>query len=98
MRDLSSDSGLLSLNGATVRQKWGLKEIIEGCAKRGFGGVAPWRDQVASYGIETTARHIRDAGIGVSGLCRGGMFPAATLEGRLANIADNRRPSTRRWR
>ncbi len=91
MRDLSSDSGLLSLNGATVRQKWGLKEIIEGCAKRGFGGVAPWRDQVASYGLETTARHIRDAGIGVSGLCRGGMFPAATQEGRLANIADNRK-------
>lgn len=91
MRDLSSDSGLLSLNGATVRQKWGLKAIIEGCAKRGFGGVAPWRDQIAAYGLDKTARHIRDAGIGVSGVCRGGMFPAATQEGRLANIADNRK-------
>jgi sugar phosphate isomerase/epimerase len=91
MRDLSNDSGLLSLNGATVRQKWDLKAIIEGCAKRGFGGVAPWRDQIAAYGLDNAARHIRDAGIGVSGVCRGGMFPAATREGREANIADNRK-------
>lgn len=91
MRDLSNDSGLLSVNGATVRQKWDLKAIIEGCARRQFGGIAPWRDQIAAYGLDLTARHIRDAGIGVSGVCRGGMFPAATREGRLANIEDNRK-------
>jgi hypothetical protein len=34
---------------------------------------------------------VRDAGIHVSGLCRGGMFPAATASERAARIDDNRR-------
>jgi sugar phosphate isomerase/epimerase len=89
MRDLSNDSSLLSINGATVRERWDLKAIIEGCARRDFGGIAPWRDQIAQYGLENTARHVRDAGLTVTGVCRGGMFPATDDAGRKAAIADN---------
>jgi sugar phosphate isomerase/epimerase len=53
--------------------------------------VAPWRDQLAAAGLETSVKSIRDAGLKVSGLCRGGMFPAATPEGRRAADAENRR-------
>jgi len=91
MRDLSSNTDLLSLNGATVRKKWNLEQIIDGCARHGIGGIAPWRDQIAECGLEKAARLIKDAGLRVSGVCRGGMFPAADAAGLQANIDDNRR-------
>ncbi len=34
---------------------------------------------------------VRDAGVEVSSLCRGGMFPAATAAGRRTSLDDNRR-------
>jgi sugar phosphate isomerase/epimerase len=85
------DIAKLSINLATVRMQGGLVELIEACARAGVPAVAPWRDQVAAAGLETSAKAIRDAGLAVSGLCRGGMFPAATAAGREAAIDDNRR-------
>ena len=70
------DPGLLSINTATVRQQWRLPDIISGCAALGIRGIAPWRDQVAETGLKEAAQRIRDAGLFVSGYCRGGMFPA----------------------
>jgi sugar phosphate isomerase/epimerase len=84
-------SDLLSLNTATVRAQWNLGQIIEACVKHQIRGISPWRDQVAKLGLKETARRIRDAGLRVSGHCRGGMFPAPDREGRLAAVEDNRR-------
>ncbi|MFD2265104.1 sugar phosphate isomerase/epimerase family protein [Lacibacterium aquatile] len=81
----------LSINLATVRQQWGLREAVEACAKHGITAVAPWRDQVAKQGLSESARIIKDNGMQVTGLCRGGMFPAATREGLQAAIDDNLR-------
>jgi sugar phosphate isomerase/epimerase len=90
MRDLSNNTRLLSLNTATVRQQWNLKQSIEGCVRHGIGGISPWRDQVAECGLDETVKRIKDAGLQVTGLCRGGMFPAADAAGLQANIDDNR--------
>ncbi|MDP6389794.1 MAG: sugar phosphate isomerase/epimerase family protein [Alphaproteobacteria bacterium] len=81
----------LSLNLATTRLRWGAIEAIEGAARAGLRAVAPWRDLVAKDGLEATAKAIRDNGLGVSSLCRGGMFAAADAAGRQAAIDDNRR-------
>ena len=70
------DPDLLSLNAATVRERWTLRDIITGCARHQIRGIAPWRDQVQQLGLKDTARRIRDAGLTVTGYCRGGMFPA----------------------
>lgn len=67
----------LSLNTATVRQQWTLAECIEGCARHGFGGIAPWRDKLHEMGVNNAARAIRQANLTVSGLCRGGWFTAS---------------------
>jgi sugar phosphate isomerase/epimerase len=91
MRDLSQDLRHLSLNGATVRARWDLGEIIEGCARHGVPGIAPWRDQLHALGVAEGARRINDAGLSVSGYCRGGMFPAADEAGLRAAIDDNLR-------
>jgi sugar phosphate isomerase/epimerase len=81
----------LSLNTVTVRERWGLADCIEGCARHLIPGIAPWRDKLAEMGVAQAARHIRDAGLAVTGLCRGGMFPAADAAGRRAAIDDNLR-------
>ena len=85
------DPDLLSLNTATVREKWSLRQMIEGCARRGMRGIAPWRDKLAELGAKEAAKMIRAHGLTVTGLCRGGMFPAADRKGRQAAIEDNLR-------
>jgi sugar phosphate isomerase/epimerase len=85
------DSNLLSINTATVRAQWSLPEIVAGCARRGIRGIAPWRDQVAATGLKESAQRIRDAGLALSGYCRGGMFPALDRGGRRAALDDNKR-------
>jgi sugar phosphate isomerase/epimerase len=85
------DEGLLSLNTATVREKWSLREMIEGCARHHIPGISPWRDKLAELGAKQAAKMIRDNGLTVTGLCRGGMFPAADRKGRQAALDDNRR-------
>ena len=83
--------GTLSLNTVTVRDRWGLAECIEGCARHGIPAIAPWRDVLQAMGVTAAARRIRDAGLAVSGLCRGGMFPAGDAGSRRKAIEDNRR-------
>ena len=81
----------ISLNTATVRTQWDLRQCIEGCARHGIGAIAPWRDKLAECGVGEAARMIADHGLRVSGLCRGGMFPANAAARRQAAIDDNRR-------
>ncbi len=91
MRDFSGGHEWLSINTATVRPQWRLDRIIEECAARGIRAVSPWRDQVAAVGLEPIAALLKAAGIGLSGYCRGGFFPAADRAGLLAALDDNRR-------
>jgi sugar phosphate isomerase/epimerase len=80
----------LSLNTATVREQWNLKQCVEGCVRHGIGGLAPWRDKLQEAGVEDGARMINDAGLAVSGLCRGGWY---TAQGALTDdvLDDNKR-------
>jgi sugar phosphate isomerase/epimerase len=90
MRDLSAGPQLLSLNTATVRRQADLLGIVEACARHGIAAVSPWRDQVAAVGPQRATRAIRDAGLKLSGYCRGGLFPASG-EHVAAARDDNRR-------
>jgi len=90
MRDLSAGPSLLSVNTATVRKQAGLLEIIEACARHGIAAISPWRDQVAAVGLDRAGQAIKDAGLKLSGYCRGGLFPA-TGEHVKAARDDNRR-------
>ena len=76
MRDFAFDHRWLSLNTATVRKQGDLVQIIEACARHGIRAIDPWRDQVANVGLERAVRAVRDAGLELSGYCRGGMFTA----------------------
>jgi sugar phosphate isomerase/epimerase len=80
----------LSLNQKTVDQ-WGVRQVVDGCARAGVPAVGLWREPVADIGLEKAAKLVRDAGLRVSTLCRGGFLTAADPDGRAAALADNRR-------
>jgi sugar phosphate isomerase/epimerase len=90
MRDFSSDTRLLAINSATVKA-WSLQQLVDGCARAGITAIAPWRDIVQAVGNTQAGRIVRDSGLVVTGLCRGGLFPAADEAGRRAAIEDNKR-------
>ena len=87
----SPDPSLLSLNTATVREQCSLAQAIEGCARHGIRGISPWRDKLAELGLARAVQMIRAHELTVTGLCRGGMFPAADAAGRRTAIEDNLR-------
>lgn len=84
-----ADAVKTSLNTATVKQQWNLTEAIEGCVRNGIRGISPWRDQIHETGLRNAAKHIRDAGLRVTGVCRGGMFPVANPADKRTVIDDN---------
>ncbi|GGA42002.1 sugar phosphate isomerase/epimerase family protein [Pelagibacterium lentulum] len=83
--------GQLSINLATTRGSWGFAEAVDGCLRHDITAIAPWRDQVEAIGLKEAARIVETNKLRVTGLCRGGMFPAADEAGRQTNIDDNKR-------
>lgn len=73
----------LSLNQRTTA-RWTLREAVEGAAAAGLPAVGLWREPVAEIGAAAARRHVDDAGLRVSSLCRGGFFTAADPAGRAA--------------
>ncbi|MGA6157771.1 sugar phosphate isomerase/epimerase family protein [Stenotrophomonas sp. NPDC087984] len=80
----------LSLNQETIKQ-WSLPELAEGCVKAGVTGVGLWREPVQKYGVDAAAELVRNAGLTVTSLCRGGFFTAIDPEARATALADNRK-------
>ena len=78
------DPQLLSLNTITVK-RWTLAQAIEGCARHGIRGISVWRDQLQKLGVDEAGKRIRQEGLTVTGLCRGGFFTAKDW------LDDNRR-------
>ena len=80
----------LSINLATVRQqsRWPGGGCVPG--KKHYG-IAPWRDQVKAAGLAEAVEMVRSNKLRVTGLCRGGMFPATDKNGLAAAIDDNKR-------
>lgn len=80
---------ILSMNLATLRNGSTFGQMIDDCLRHGVTAISPWRDQVAAVGLKEAARIVEANQLRVTGLCRGGMFPAETAAGRQANIDDN---------
>lgn len=74
----------LSLNQATVTGT-SVPDVVELCVASGIGGIGLWREPVADHGLERTARLVREAGLTVTSLCRGGFFTSDSW------LDDNRR-------
>lgn len=89
MVDPQPDLRRLSINQMTI-SKSSVAEAVDACARAGVSSIGAWRHHVQDAPA-AAGRLIRDAGLGVSSLCRGGMFPAATAQERRRRIEDNLR-------
>ena len=87
---MSADA-TISLNLATTRQQWNFAEAVDGCLRAGITAISPWRDQIEAIGLSEAARIVRENKLRVTGVCRGGMFPAASAAERQQKIDDNLR-------
>jgi sugar phosphate isomerase/epimerase len=79
----------LSLNQITTDRR-SLHETVDACARHQIRWLGAWRHKVGENPT-AAATLIRDAGLRVSSLCRGGFFPAPTASERTQKIEDNRR-------
>jgi sugar phosphate isomerase/epimerase len=83
-----ADKARLSLNQMTTAN-WSAAQAIDGCVRHGIGSIALWRHKIEEAGLSACVKLVRDAGVHVSSVCRGGMFPAPTEQERRKNIEDN---------
>jgi sugar phosphate isomerase/epimerase len=90
-RDLSQHLHICSINTATLGFQKPIHDVVEAIARHGFGMIAPWRREVEGGDVKAIARHMRDAGLTLSGYCRSTFIPAATEAGFRANIEANKR-------
>ncbi|MEU4452499.1 sugar phosphate isomerase/epimerase family protein [Nocardioides sp. NPDC023903] len=80
----------LSLNTKTTNS-WTLDEAVDGAARAGIPALGLWRDRVHEAGLEKAAKLVRDAGLRVSSLCRGGFLTASDEAGIAGALEDNKR-------
>jgi sugar phosphate isomerase/epimerase len=77
-----------SLNQITT-PGWSVPELVRACERRGVPAVALWRHSIEETGLAETARLVRESGLRVSTVCRGGMFPTPSAAGFRDRIDDN---------
>ncbi|CAL9566746.1 hypothetical protein SUDANB145_04737 [Streptomyces sp. enrichment culture] len=87
---MSDDLSRFSINQMTVKQLT-LPELTAACRDLGVGNVGLWREPVQEYGVQAAAGLVRDAGLRVTTLCRGGFLTATDPDARKAALDDNRR-------
>jgi sugar phosphate isomerase/epimerase len=91
MRDLRNHLSDCSINTATLGYQAPIAEVIESIARAGFGKIAPWRREIEGGDVKAIAKHIRDAGLALSGYCRSTYIPANSIQQFKANIESNKR-------
>jgi sugar phosphate isomerase/epimerase len=78
----------LSLNQKTTNSLT-LPEAVDACRRAQLESIGVWREPVADFGVQRSARLLRDAGLRVSSLCRGGFLTAVDRDEAAAAFADN---------
>jgi len=81
------DLSRLSLNQISTNNCT-LEQAAEACSRQGICWLGAWRHKIQGSPAKA-GQLIRDAGLRVSSLCRGGMFPAASAGERRQRIEDN---------
>ncbi len=70
---------------------WSIEEAATRYASAGVQGITVWRDALNGRNIALTGRMLRETGLSVVSLCRGGFFASPEKEKRRLAIDDNRK-------
>ncbi|HPO16694.1 MAG TPA: sugar phosphate isomerase/epimerase family protein [Candidatus Hydrogenedentes bacterium] len=85
-----TDYSRLCIHTMTTKP-WSLKEAADAYAKAGVAGITVWRQHLEPFGAKEAGTIMRDSGLKVVSLCRGGFFPATSSAAREEAKTDNRR-------
>lgn len=89
MASAISDLSRLCIHTITTKP-WSLREAIEGYTKAGVPAVTVWQQHLEPQGTRESGKMLRDSGLTVVSLCRGGFFPATTETERKEAVDNNR--------
>jgi len=84
------DCRRLAIHSRTL-QPLDLRACVALCAAKGIAGVSLWRDVVHAAGVARAAELVREAGLAVPELVRGGFFVHDSAAARAAALDENRR-------
>ncbi|MDG4791699.1 sugar phosphate isomerase/epimerase [Micromonospora sp. WMMD1102] len=70
---MSTVPARFSFNQATAKY-WPIPDLVAGCLAAGVTQVGLWREETLAHGLDRTATLVRDSGLAVTSLCRGGFF------------------------
>jgi sugar phosphate isomerase/epimerase len=70
---------------------WKIEDAAVNYATSGVKGITVWRDALLNRDIKETGEMLRQQGLSVVSLCRGGFFPSIEREKRRIAIDDNKR-------
>lgn len=85
-----TDFSKLCIHTITTKP-WSIEEATKHYAAAGVSGVTVWRQWLDQHDVALVGRRLREAGLAVVSLCRGGFFPATDAAGRRAAVDDNLR-------
>ncbi|MCB1085887.1 MAG: sugar phosphate isomerase/epimerase [Verrucomicrobiae bacterium] len=85
-----SDLSRLCIHTATTKP-WPIETAMEKYAAASVSGITVWRDALENRNPSRVGKQLRNCGLEVVSLCRGGFFPALTEAGQQQAIDDNRR-------
>lgn len=85
-----NDLSQLCIHTITTKP-WSIEEAAKNFAEEGVKGITVWRDALTGRDIRKTGKLLRDHGLQVVSLCRGGFFPNKDAAKRKAAIDDNRK-------
>jgi sugar phosphate isomerase/epimerase len=85
-----TDFSRLCLHTITTKP-WSLDHACKEYARAGVKSISVWRDTLVGRDVAASGKQLRDAGLSIVSLVRGGFFPAADEIGRQKAIDENRR-------
>ncbi|MEX2231865.1 MAG: sugar phosphate isomerase/epimerase family protein [Cyclobacteriaceae bacterium] len=85
-----SDLSQLCIHTITTKP-WSIEEASRNFAASGVRGITVWRDALAGRNIRQTGQMLRDQGLEIVSLCRGGFFPDVDKTKRNTAVADNKK-------
>src|ERR1035437_10577741 len=85
-----TDLSRLCIHTITTKP-WSIEEAAKNYSASGVSGITVWRDALQGRNIKQTGRMLRDNGLSVVSVCRGGFFPSKMQNKRELALDDNRR-------
>lgn len=90
MNALLTDLSRLCIHSITTKP-WNIEEDAINYSSAGVRGITVWRDALQGRNIKQTGEMLRQHGLAIVSLCRGGFFPGKEFSRRQAAIDDNRK-------